>query len=105
MKTDPSIAKNLNRVGNDMETLAEDARAFMAATAHVAGDKVEEARKRLEDVLGNGGELYDGLRNRAVRGAKVADETVREHTYSVIGMAIGAGLLLGFLAAHRCSDR
>ena len=31
----------------DMGTLAEDARALMAATADVAGDKVGEARERL----------------------------------------------------------
>ena len=32
---------------NDLGTLAEDARALMAATADVAGEKVGEARKRL----------------------------------------------------------
>ncbi len=34
-----------------MGTLAEDARALMAATADVAGDKVTEARKRLAATL------------------------------------------------------
>ena len=31
----------------DVGQLAEDARALMTATAEVAGEKVEEARKRL----------------------------------------------------------
>jgi ElaB/YqjD/DUF883 family membrane-anchored ribosome-binding protein len=101
MNTENKLHKEMDRVGVDFETLAKDARALMTATAHVTGDKVEEARQRLEEMLGNGGDLYEGLRDRALRGAKVADDTVREHTYSVIGIAIGAGLLLGLLASHR----
>jgi ElaB/YqjD/DUF883 family membrane-anchored ribosome-binding protein len=103
MKNEAKMMKQLDRVGTDMETLADDARALMAATAHVAGDKVEEARHRLEEVLGSGGDLCEGLRDRAYRGARVADGAVREHTYSVIGLAIGAGLLLGLLLSHRGS--
>ena len=37
-----------------MGTLAEDARALMAATADVAGEKVGEARKRLAAALESG---------------------------------------------------
>ena len=105
MNTETKMIKQLDRVGVDMETLADDARALMAATAHVAGEKVEVARKRLEEVLGNGGDLYQGLRDRAYRGAHAADDAVREHTYTVIGLAMGAGLMLGLLAAHRCASR
>ena len=36
---------------NDTDTLAEDARALMAATADVAGEKVAEARRRLTAAL------------------------------------------------------
>ena len=36
---------------NDMGTLVEDARALIAATADVAGDKVGEARQRLAAAL------------------------------------------------------
>ena len=34
-------------IGQDLGRLAEDARALIAATADVAGEKVGEARKRL----------------------------------------------------------
>lgn len=105
MKSTTNLNKQLDRVGTDMGTLAEDARALMAATAHVAGDKVEEARKRLEDVLDKNGDIYEGLKGRACRGAKIAGETVREHTYAALGIAVGAGLLLGLLASFRGSGR
>jgi len=43
--------KQMNSISNDVDTLAEDARALMAATADIAGEKVVEARKRLTAAL------------------------------------------------------
>ena len=86
-----------------MSTLAEDARALMAATADVAGDKIGEARKRLAAALESGKELAGQVRDKAIAGAKVADETVREHPYQAIGIALGVGAVIGYLLARRCS--
>jgi len=88
---------------NDMDTLADDARALMAATADVAGEKVSEARKRLAAALESGKEIYGRVRDKAVDCAKVTDEAVHEHPYQAIGIALGVGALIGYLAAHRCS--
>ena len=95
--------KQTQSVSNDMGTLAEDARALMAATADVAGEKVEEARKRLSAALENGREIYGRVRDKAVQGAKVADQTVRENPYQSIGIAFGVGALIGYLVSRRCS--
>ena len=46
--------KETQATSNDIGTLAEDARALMAATADVAGEKVGEARKRLAAALESG---------------------------------------------------
>jgi len=86
-----------------MGTLAEDARALMSATADVAGEKVGEARKRLAAALERGKEIYGRVREKAVEGAKAADEAVHEHPYQAIGIALGVGVILGFLIARRCS--
>ncbi len=86
-----------------MGTLAEDARALLSATTDVAGDKVGEARKRLAAALERGKEFYGRVREKAVEGAKAADEAVHEHPYQVIGIALGVGALIGYLAARRCS--
>ncbi len=77
-----------------MGTLADDARALMAATADVAGEKVSEARKRLADALERGKEVY---------GAQAADQAVREHPYQAIGIALGVGALIGYCLARWCS--
>jgi ElaB/YqjD/DUF883 family membrane-anchored ribosome-binding protein len=93
--------KHTQAVSQDMGTLAEDARALMAATVDVAGEKVSEARKRLAAALENGKETYGRVIDKAVGGAKVADQAVHEHPYESIGIALGVGALIGYLVARR----
>jgi len=87
----------------DLGTLAEDARALLAATADVAGEKVSDARKRLAAALDSGKEICGRVRDKAIQGAKVADEAVHEHPYQAIGIAFGVGAILGYLRSRRCS--
>lgn len=95
--------KHTHATDNDLGTLAEDARALMAATADVAGEKVGEARKRLAAALENGTRIFGRVRDKTVAGAKVADQTVRENPYQAIAIALGVGAVIGYLAARRCS--
>ncbi len=95
--------KHTQATSNDMGTLAEDACALMAATADVAGEKVSDARKRLAAALDSAKEIAGRVRDKAVEGAKAADEAVREKPYQAIGIAFGVGVLLGYLATRRCA--
>jgi ElaB/YqjD/DUF883 family membrane-anchored ribosome-binding protein len=95
--------KETQAISNDMSQLADDARALMAATADVAGEKVGEARKRLAAALESGKEIYGRVKEKAVEGAKVADVAVREHPYQAIAAGVGIGALLGYLIARRGS--
>jgi ElaB/YqjD/DUF883 family membrane-anchored ribosome-binding protein len=95
--------KHTQAISNDMSQLAADARAFMAATADVAGEKVGEARQRLAAALDNAKEIAGRVRDKAVEAAEAADEVVHEHPYPAIGIAFGVGALIGYLAARRCS--
>ncbi len=88
---------------NNLGTLAEDARALVAATADVAGDKVVEARKRLAAALASGKELIGKVREKAVEHAKAADEVIRENPYQTVAIAFGVGALIGYLASRRRS--
>ena len=89
---------------SDTGTLAEDARALMAATADVAGDKVAEARKRLAAALESGKELIGRAREKAVERATAADQVVRENPYQTIAIAFGVGAVIGFLLTRRKRD-
>jgi ElaB/YqjD/DUF883 family membrane-anchored ribosome-binding protein len=97
------MSKHKDETANDLGSLAEDASALMAATADVAGEKVGEARKRLAAALDRAKDLAGRVRDKAVEGAKAADEAVREHPYQAMAIALGIGALIGFLAARRCS--
>jgi len=97
------MEKQIHKDGNDIGTLAADARALMAATADVAGDKVGEARKRLAAALESGKELYSRVRDKTIEGAKATNEVVREHPYQAMGIAFGVGVLIGVLVNRRYS--
>ncbi len=97
------MSKQSQASENDLGSLAEDARALMAATADVAGEKVADARKRLAAALESGKEIYGNVRGKAVQGVKDADKTVRENPYQAIAIALGVGAVIGYLAARRCS--
>lgn len=97
--------KHKHSAGNDMGTLAEHAHALMTETADVAGEKVAEARKRLHAALESAKEIAANVRDKAVAGAKATDEAIREHPYKAVGIALGAGALIGFLIARRCSRK
>ena len=86
---------------NDSDTLAQDARGLIAATADVAGDKVAEARRRLTAALDSGKEVFVRVREKAVEGAKAADQVVRENPYQTLAIAFGVGAVIGFLLARR----
>ena len=95
--------KQTQATSSDMDTLAEDARALMAATADVAGEKVSEARKRLAAALESGKKIFGRVKDKAVEGAKATDEAVREHPYQALAVAFGIGAIAGYLISRRCS--
>jgi len=85
----------------DAGQLVEDAQELLTATAHIAEEKVIAARKRLAAAVESGREALEDLKEKAVAGAKAADETIREHPYQSIGIALGVGLILGFFMGRR----
>ena len=97
------MTKQTQAISNDMSQLAEDARALMSATADVAGEKVNDARKRLAVALERGKEIYGTVRDKAVEGAKATDEAVRQNPYQAIAIGVGVGAIIGFLLARRFS--
>jgi ElaB/YqjD/DUF883 family membrane-anchored ribosome-binding protein len=86
---------------HDMDTLADDARALLAATADVAGEHVADVRKRLSAVLDKDKEMYDRVRDQAMEGVKAANVALHDHPYQAMGIALGVGALLGLLVGSQ----
>lgn len=95
----------LTPVTDEANHLAADARALLAATADVAGDKVAEARKRLSAALASGKQIAGQVRDKAVAGAKAADEAVHAHPYQAIAIGVGVGALIGYLLARKSNGK
>jgi len=85
----------------DLESLAEDAKTLLAATADVAEEKVVEARERLAEALDRRKATWVRVQDRAIESAKATDQTIRTHPYQAIGVAFGVGALLGLLLSRR----
>jgi ElaB/YqjD/DUF883 family membrane-anchored ribosome-binding protein len=89
-------------IASDVSQLAEDARALMAATADMAGEQVEAARKRLSAALDSGRNMYGQVKDKAMEGAKAADLAMHDHPYKAVATGIGLGAVFGYLIARRC---
>ena len=83
------------------EHLTEDARVLLSATAHVAEEKVVEARKRLAAAIEKGKEAWNSVSEKAVAGAKATDQMIRENPYKALGVAVGVGVVIGYLLRRR----
>jgi len=81
--------------------LADEAQELIAATAHVAGEKVEEARQRLKAAVEKGKEAWQAVQEKAIAGAKATDEVIREHPYKSLAVAVGVGVIIGYLLRRR----
>ena len=89
------------RLASDFRNVMRDAEDLLKATAGEAGEKVKEVRDRLATALESGKATCEHLQNKTVETAKTADHVIREHHYESIGVAFGAGLLIGVLVGRR----
>ena len=83
------------------EHLLEDAQELLAATAHVAEEKVVEARKRLTAAIEKGKEAWNTMQEKAIAGAKATDQVIRDNPYKALAVAFGVGALIGYLLRRR----
>jgi ElaB/YqjD/DUF883 family membrane-anchored ribosome-binding protein len=90
-----------SELSESAENLVEDAQELLVATAHVAEEKVVEARKRLAAAIEKGKDAWHSVQATAVSGAKATDRAIREHPYKSIGIALGVGILVGLLVRRR----
>jgi ElaB/YqjD/DUF883 family membrane-anchored ribosome-binding protein len=93
-----------NQTKEKMGQLLDDTHSLLAATAHDTDEAVVEARNRLQSALDAASETCDRVKARAVQGAKAADKVIRESPYQTAAIALGVGVLLGFLLSRRSRD-
>ena len=85
----------------DFKVVVHDAESLLKATAGELGDKAREARGRLTASLESAKGSFHKLEDKALEGVRVTDRVIREHPYQAVGLAFGAGLLVGVLVTRR----
>ena len=90
-----------DKLVGDLKNLVADAEELLKATASQAGEKVAEARRKIEQSLIEGKKaLADAektLRQKSKEAVDLADDYVRDNPWSAVGIAAGVGLVLGLL--------
>jgi ElaB/YqjD/DUF883 family membrane-anchored ribosome-binding protein len=85
----------------DLQAVVTDAEELLKATAGHAGEKAQQARARAEESLTAARERLGEMRDDAVQQARElvssGEEYVRRNPWQAVGIAAGAGLLVGLL--------
>lgn len=90
---------------SDLKTVMQDAEALLKATSTQTGEKIQEVRARAEESLQQArvrlNEVEEQALKRAREAASATEEYVRGNPWQSLGIAAGAGLLLGLLLGRR----
>jgi ElaB/YqjD/DUF883 family membrane-anchored ribosome-binding protein len=90
---------------NDFKVVVADAEALLKATAGQGGEAVAAARAKAEASLDEAkakmADAQAALRVRTKAAARATDEYVHTHPWQSIGVAAGAGLVIGLLIGRR----
>jgi ElaB/YqjD/DUF883 family membrane-anchored ribosome-binding protein len=100
-KDDMTTTEANERLAADIKLLARDAEELLRATAGEAGEKIKEVRERLSKAVESARSTCENLQDQTAETAKAADQTIRDHPYESMGIALGVGVLIGLLVGRR----
>ena len=89
----------------DFKVVIADAEALLKATAHQGGEALAAVRARAEGSLARAkvklGKAQDALTEKTRVAARSTDNFVHENPWRAVGMAAGAGVVVGLLIGRR----
>jgi ElaB/YqjD/DUF883 family membrane-anchored ribosome-binding protein len=93
------------KLAADLRLVIADAEELLQITSSQTGDKVAELRARVGENLrvarAKLSEADAAIRDKAREAARATDDYVHENPWRSIGIAAGAGLLVGLLIGRR----
>ena len=103
-----TLASNISdqqQLVSDMKSAIADAEDMLHATADQAGDKVAGMRARIQERLKSArvrlSDAEAALVTKTRAAARATDAYVHESPWTAVGIAAGAGLLLGLILGRR----
>jgi ElaB/YqjD/DUF883 family membrane-anchored ribosome-binding protein len=90
---------------SDVKVVIADAEELLRATAGQAGDKMAEARAKIQDHLNNAkaslAEAQAAVVERAKAVGHATDDYVHDNPWRSVGVAAGIGFIVGLLIGRR----
>jgi ElaB/YqjD/DUF883 family membrane-anchored ribosome-binding protein len=100
-----AVVVTKEKMVDDLKQVIVDAEALLQATAHQTEDKVADLRARLVDNIHTArerlAEADAALRAKTREVARATDTYVHDNPWKAIGVAAGAGLVIGLLIGRR----
>lgn len=84
----------------DLRRVVRDSEEILKVTGEEGGES-HDMRERLTQTLQSAKAVYRRLQNKTVAAAKATDQSIRTHPYQALGIAVGAGLLVGFFIGRK----
>lgn len=101
----PTAEKAQDILTADFQTLVADTEKLLTHTAALAGEQADELREQIRESLVRARETLalaeQSLRERGKEAVVVTEEYVQSNPWQSVGIAAGAGFLLGLLATRR----
>ena len=101
----PDNAVSKEKLVQDLKIVISDAEDLLRATASTAGERVAQAREKVQGSLDRAkvklAEVEDVLIGRSKQAARVTDEYVRDNPWRAVGIAAGIGVIIGMLISRR----
>jgi len=88
----------VERVVGDVKILAADIEELVKATATQSGEKIAEARMRVQQALAS---AKDTVVVRGSEAARATDRYVHENAWKAVGISAGIAFLVGLLIGRR----
>jgi ElaB/YqjD/DUF883 family membrane-anchored ribosome-binding protein len=99
------MSQTTQKLVTDLRVLLADAKDLMQATATQGGEKIAEMRARIQRTIAEIEPRLSAaeaaLEMRVKEAAKSTDDYVHAQPWAAVGIAAGAGLLIGLLAGRR----
>lgn len=105
IKPIPTSVNVQEQLVSDIKSVIAEAEEMLGATADQAGEKIANLRvriqARLRDAKSRLADAEEVLLAKTKAAARATDEYVHESPWTAIGIAAGAGLLIGLLIGRR----
>jgi ElaB/YqjD/DUF883 family membrane-anchored ribosome-binding protein len=105
---DDAVAVDLvtrEKLVSDLKVVIGDAEELLRATANQAGEKIAEIRVKAEENLRNAkirlARAEEAMLERTKAAARATDDYVRANPWRAVGIAAGAGFIVGLLVGRR----